>query len=129
VRLATNDDRKRGGFAKYVWGGKQVFFGARPELKPYSVDAGLYETVIIGTPVWAWSYAPAIGTFLEGTKIAGKRVALFCCHGGGPGRTLEKLKAALPGNTFVGETDFRQPLKYRQGVDEKLNAWIAEITR
>jgi flavodoxin len=127
VRLSTDEDKKRGFFAKYAWGGKQVFSHARPKLKPYSVDPGLYDLLIIGTPVWAWSYAPAMRSFLEETKIEGRKIALFCCHGGGPGKTLEKLENALPGNTFAGKIDFRVPLKYPQGLDEKLNAWLGEI--
>jgi flavodoxin len=128
VRLSAEDDKARGAFAKYVWGGKQVFTHAKPKLRPYSLDVNLYDLLIIGTPVWAWSYSPALGTFLSETKIEGKKIALFCCHGGGPGRTLEKLKNALPGNTFVGRVDFREPLKRQEGVQDKLNRWIAGFT-
>ena len=127
LRLSTNDDAARSGFAKYVWGGKQVFCGKTPALKPYTVDASAYELIIIGTPVWAWSCAPAMRSFLEGTKIEGKRIALFCCHGGGKGKTLEKLKKTLPGNTFAAEADFREPLKHSRGVEEKLAAFLAGL--
>ena len=124
LRLSTAEDKTRGFFAKYLWGGKQVFSGKKPTLTPYSVDVAAYDLIIIGTPVWAWSYAPAMRSFLEGTKIEGKRIALFCCHGGGKGKTLEKLQKALPGNTFIGMVDFREPLKHTRGVTEKLAAWL-----
>ena len=128
LRLSTVEDKTRGSFAKYLWGGKQVLSGKKPALAPYSVDINAYDRIIIGTPVWAWSYAPAIRSFLEGTKIEEKKIALFCCHGGGKGKTLEKLKKALPGNTFIGAADFREPLAHPQGVPEKLAAWIAGLT-
>jgi multimeric flavodoxin WrbA len=92
------------------------------------VDIGAYDLVIIGTPVWAWSYAPAMKTFLEETKIEGKKIALFCCHGGGPGKALEKLRAAVPGNSFAAEASFHDPLKHTQGVQEKLDAWLKAVT-
>jgi flavodoxin len=124
LRLVPEDEEKKTGLAKYVWGGRQVFLGRRPKLKPWSVDPDAYDLLILGTPVWAWSYSPALASFLQETKIAGKKVALFCCHGGGPMKTLEKLKKALPGNTFVGEAAFREPLKHAGGVQEKLDAWL-----
>ena len=128
LRLSTAEDKPRGFFAKYLWGGKQVLCGKKPALKPYSVDINAYEFIIIGTPVWAWSYSPAMRSFLEGTKIQGKKIALFCCHGGGKGKTLEKLQKALPGNIFAGKVDFREPLKNPAGVGEKLAAWLAGIS-
>ena len=127
LRLSTAEDKTLGFFAKYIWGGKQVLSGKKPVLTPYSVDVNAYGLIIIGTPVWAWSYAPAMRSFLEEKKIEGKKIALFCCHGGGKGKTLGKLKKALPGNTFVGETDFRKPRVHSQGVDEKLAAWLTDI--
>jgi flavodoxin len=124
LRLVPEGEAKKTGLAKYVWGGRQVFFGKKPKLKTLGVDPGAYGMLILGTPVWAWSYSPALAAFLQETKIEGKKIALFCCHGGGPGRTLEKLKKALPGNTFVGEASFRDPLKHAEGVQEKLDAWL-----
>jgi flavodoxin len=128
LRLTTEDDRRRGFFSKYVWGGKLVFSGKKPKLNAYQVEPGAYDLIILGTPVWAWSYSPAMGSFLGETKIEGRRLALFCCHGGGKGKTLEKLRAALPGNTFAGEADFREPLKHTAGVQEKLDTWLKTLT-
>jgi flavodoxin len=124
LRLATDDDRPRGAFAKYIWGGKQVLSGKKPALKPYHVDVNRYDIIIVGTPVWAGSYAPAVASFIAETKIEGKTLALFCCHAGGKGRALDKLKAALPGNTFTAAVDFRNPVKHPDDVQQKLNAWL-----
>ncbi|MDR0409181.1 MAG: NAD(P)H-dependent oxidoreductase [Spirochaetaceae bacterium] len=124
LRLATEDDKPRGFFAKYVWGGKQVLSGKKPALKSYNIDINEYEFVVIGTPVWAGSYTPAIASFIADTKIEGKTIALFCCHAGGKGKTLEKLKSALTGNTFTDAVDFLEPKKHTAGVQEKLNWWV-----
>ena len=43
------------GFRKYFWGGKSAIMGAKPALQPYSFNADKYDTVIIGSPVWASS--------------------------------------------------------------------------
>jgi flavodoxin len=128
LRIAAEDDRPRGPVAKYFWGGKQVLSGKKPALKPYSVDVKQYDLIIVGTPVWAGSPAPAIASFIAETKIEGKTLALFCCHAGGMGGALEKLKACLPaGNTFTDTVDFRNPLKHTDGVQQKLDAWLESL--
>ncbi|MDR1909736.1 MAG: NAD(P)H-dependent oxidoreductase, partial [Spirochaetaceae bacterium] len=122
LRIETEDDRKRTGLSKFIWGGKQVFSRALPELKPYEVDIGAYDLIILGCPVWAGSPAPALRSFLARTPVKDKRIALFVCHGGGKGETLEKLKRELPGNTFVGDLDLANPLKGdAAAVKERIN--------
>ncbi len=36
-----------------IWGGKSVVMKEKPKLEPYTFDAEKYDTIIIGTPVWA----------------------------------------------------------------------------
>jgi flavodoxin len=124
LRLETLDEKKRKGLARYFWGGRQVFTHANPPLKPYSVDPGAYDLIIIGGPVWAGSPAPALNTFIGETKITGRKIAIFLCHGGGKGNAPEKLKASLPGNTFAGVIDFSNPLKgNREEIAARLREW------
>ncbi len=67
-------------------------------------------------------------SFLSARQITGKKLALFCCHGGGKGKALEKLKALLPGNTILGETDFVNPAKKgRAALEEKITAWLTTL--
>jgi hypothetical protein len=62
--LKLEDGSERKGLAKYVWGGRQVIRKQRSALKPYTFDAAACDLIVIGTPVWAGSPAPAIETFL-----------------------------------------------------------------
>jgi flavodoxin len=100
-------------FMKYVWGGRQACMKEVPPLRPFDRDPQVYDRLIVGTPVWAFSYAPPVRTFLTTVKLTGKRIAIFCCHGGGKARTLQKLREALAGNEILGETDFMEPLRLR----------------
>jgi flavodoxin len=111
LELKLADEKERRGFAKYVWGGRQVFSHAKPALKPFTTKPDEYDLVVIGGPVWAGAPAPALLTFLSEANITGKKAAVFCCHGGGKRKAIEKLKALLAGNTVIGEIDFRNPLK------------------
>ena len=41
-------------------GEKEVKSGYMPQIAPLTFDANTYDTVIIGTPVWWYTYAPAV---------------------------------------------------------------------
>jgi flavodoxin len=128
IHLETTDEKKRGGFAKYFWGGSQVFMHKKPPLKPYTFDAADYDRIIIGAPVWAASPAPPLATFLSQTKICGKKLALFLCHAGGKGNAMSKLKAMLPGNTIAAETDFVNPARGNaEAVTRQIDEWLKGI--
>jgi flavodoxin len=127
-RVETLDEKKRRGIFLMFWGGGQVFRGIKPPLKPLSVNINAYDLIILGTPVWAGSPTPAIASFLDKNSITGKKIALFCSHGGGMGKALDKLKALLTGNTVIGEIDFKLPAKADSaGVKQKLNAWAKTL--
>ena len=121
LRLETADDKRRSGLAKYVWGGRMVFSHIQPALKPYALRPEDYNLVVIGFPVWAGSPAPPLLSFLSETKIGGRKIALFCCHGGGKGKALQKAGVLLEGNILVGEADFVNPSR---GDTEKIAARI-----
>jgi flavodoxin len=131
--IKTVDNKKRTGFAKFLWGGSQVILKKEPALVPLSVDINAYDQIILGTPVWAGSPAPALRSFLNKTKISGKRIALFCCHGGGKGKVFDKLKALIPGNTIAGEIDFVYPAKEHAkdpddtALKQKIDEWVKTL--
>jgi flavodoxin len=106
LALKLADRRQRQGLFKLLWGVAMVLGKKQPPLMPYEADLSPYDLIVLGTPVWASIPAPPLATFLAQTPVTGKKVAVFCCHGGGKGTALETLKAMLPGNTIVGEADF-----------------------
>jgi flavodoxin len=128
LELKTEDDTWRTGLSKYFWGGKQVFSHKNPQLKPYTVTIEEYDLIILGAPVWAGTPAPALQSFIAETKISGKKLGLFCCHAGGKGKALDKLKALLPGNTIAAEIDFINPAKQdRTAVVKRIEEWVRTL--
>lgn len=110
--LKTLEEFKSRGLMKYFWGGRQAMMGIKPELHDWLLDPRDYDFIIIGTPVWAFTFAPPVNTFFSIVKLQKKKVAVFCCHGGGKKNTLEKMKDQLKENVIVGEIDFLEPLKH-----------------
>jgi flavodoxin len=128
LEIKTEDEKVRSGFAKYFCGGRQVFTHARPKLKPWTVKIEDYDLIILGAPVWAGAPAPALQSFIEKANISGKKIALFLCHAGGPGKALAALKALLPGNTIVGEIDFQSPAKQdRETLVKRIKEWAKAL--
>lgn len=128
IELKTSKKYPTEGFRKYFWGGKSVIFGEKPKLTNERIDLDLYETIIIGTPVWAASFAPPIKSFISQYKIQGKRIALFASHGGGGAeKCFIKLKEALPGNKFIGEKDYVEP-KGNSECSESAVKWATNLS-
>jgi flavodoxin len=126
LELRIEDGARRSGLAKFLWGGRMVLSRTNPTLKPCDTTIDGYDLVILGGPVWAGAPAPALQSFIAETKPAGKRIGLFLCHGGGPGKSLDKLKALLPGNVIAGTLDLANPAKQgRAAVAQQVGEWLA----
>ncbi|MDR1249808.1 MAG: flavodoxin [Treponema sp.] len=125
LEIKPQDDAKRSGFAKYLWGGRMVLTHKKPRLMPWNAELDGYDLVILGGPVWAGTPAPALQAFIAEAKMQGKRLGLFVCHAGGPGKALDKLKALLPGNVIAGSIDFQNPGKQdRAAATERIDGWV-----
>ena len=116
--------------AGYVmWGLRQLVSQNKPPLLPLEHDANAHDLIIIGTPVWSYTVAPPIRTFLEEHHFTNKKIALFCCHGGNYGKTLDDMKSALTGNEIIGTADFYDPLKHDTAENrQKAAVWASTLT-
>lgn len=63
-------------------GKKEVNQGYMPEIEPLGVNLEEYDTIILGTPVWWYTFAPAVKTFLEQNDFSGKKIYTFATNGG-----------------------------------------------
>lgn len=130
LELKLKKDIKTKGFMKYLIGGNQAITNKKPELKPYEVDLGDYETIIIGTPIWAGHFSPAINTFLSENTIKDKKIAAYCCFAGsGSGKAFKMIKQILQyDNKIIGELELQDPLKAdKEKTLSKLNSWLEKI--
>jgi len=124
IRLHTEGEKPRRGFFQFLWAISVMNGSKKTPLKPFNFNPAAYDLIIIGAPVWAGSPARPICSFLAQAGITGKKIALFVCHGGGAGKSLEKLKALLPGNDISAEADFVYPLKNIEKVKQQAADWV-----
>jgi len=127
IRIQTKDEKKRGKAARFFWAGGMMFSKRNPPVKEYQFDPSVYDLIIIGVPVWAGSPAAPVKTFLSQTPITGKKTAVFVCHAGGKGKSLDILKSYLKGNIIIGEADFLNPAKNNEEINKNISDWANKL--
>ena len=128
LELKPVKEISRNNFTTLFTGGKQAMMKAEPEIQLFDIDPQEYDVIFIGTPVWAWTFAPALRTFFSKYKIEGKNICLLCCHGGGSGKIFEKMEEKLGGNTILGKIKFKDPLKNEKEEDaQRAKEWARDI--
>jgi len=114
---------------KYFWGGYQATMKKKPKLNPITMNPLDYDLIIIGTPVWAWTFSPPIRSFISMFDLSGKKVALWMCNGGEPKQAIEKFRNELKRSTIIGDISFTDPLIKSSEINrEKAISWIKSLS-
>lgn len=120
------------GFGRYLVGGREALSKRYVEIYSYrDLDPQDYDTIILGTPVWAGTFAPALKTYLKQHPFEQKDVYLFACSmSGNADGALQKLTKRLQtGNNDVrGSISFRNPLKYSNRTQVRAKNFAERIT-
>ena len=84
-------------------GQQEVNSGYMPQIQPMDVRPEDYEVIVVGTPTWWYTMAPAVRTFLTSHDWKGKTIIPFQTHGGWPGHVIKDIKALCEGASFAHE--------------------------
>ena len=96
LRLEPEKEYPNSGLKKFLWGGKSALMAEKPKLKPYRFDAGKYDTLVFGFPVWAGNITPPLRTFLHDNYPEAAAYAAFACQSGsGAEKAFGKLRDCL----------------------------------
>jgi flavodoxin len=129
IRLIPEKEMTATGFSKYIWGGKQVVMKQKPKLQEFNRDFSNYDTLFVGSPVWSWTYAPAIRTLFENGYIKDKQVYFFCTHEGGiKGVQQRAYKLISKHNTWMGFHDFIDVNKNKELCIQQTIEWLKNIS-
>lgn len=108
-------------------GKREVDSGYMPEIQPLLVNIGEYDQIILGSPVWWYTFAPAVKTFLSQYNLSGKAVYPFSTNGGWPGHFLKDVA------DFCKDADVKEGIEIRfdekqMVTDEKeVTGWIQRV--
>ena len=125
------DKTKRSGIIGWLKAGRDAMRKYDTEIEPVKADAGAFDIVVAGTPVWAWTATPAIRTFLTAHGAKMKKAAFFCTMGGsgdkGTFEQMEKVCGKKPMATLALKT--RQVKKNEPGdFGAKVKEFIKQLT-
>ena len=128
LRLETQTPYPTGA-KKFLLGGRDAVTGAKPALTPYTFDAQAYDTVVLCTPLWAWTYAPPLKTFLEENDLHGKKLAfLVTSMGGQDAKCFARLEEAL-GVSGAPRLSLLEPLKRPRKENDEAIVRFADMVR
>ncbi len=118
------------GMGKYFFGGMSVVFNSKPKLLNDKIQLEEYDTLVIGTPIWAGGFAPPVNTFLSEYEIKDKNVFLFatCSPGTDASKCFGKMKNILSGNRVMGTACFEDVKKMSaKELDDKVRKFCKII--
>ena len=116
------------GFLKYVFGGFQVIFKRYPKLKPLKSDLDDYDTIIIGSPIWAGELTPEIYSLFLENIIKNKNIYIFYTCKGSDNTPLDKIKTLIEKDNKILSSCQCISLDAKfKGEKEKLINWIETI--
>lgn len=110
-------------------GQREVERGYMPEIKPVKADISSYDRIILGSPVWWYTFAPAMKSFLHKNQLAGKAVYPFVTNGGWVGHIFEDYQQACP------KADIKKGLNVvfdgnkLRSSDEDIQKWIDDFLK
>lgn len=122
LRLKPEKEYPTDKIAKYFWAGKSAAFQEAPRLRPYNFDINIYDVIILGTPVWAGTFAPPMRSFIRAHTWEGRKVALFAsCSGGGTEKCFQQMHHETRGSIKLSTLRLIDPL---HGNENELDGTI-----
>ncbi len=117
-----------GSYNKVVNQGQdEVNAGYCPAIKPLSIDLSKYDTIILGTPVWWYTFAPAMHTFLKSQNWNGKTIYPFATNGGWIGHTFKDFKNICTGAEMKSGLNVRFDEATLRTSMKDIENWIHNI--
>lgn len=86
-----------------------------------------YDTIVLGTPVWWYTYAPAVKTFLDENDFSGKTVYAFATNGGWIGHTFNDVERECTGAEIKPGLNIRFDEERLITPESEIYDWINKI--
>lgn len=111
-------------------GKEEVERGYKPIIKPFTHDILSYDKIILGSPTWWYTIAPAVASFLDEYNLSGKIVVPFVTFGGYEGHSLSDLKEGCKKAKILNAKSIQfdsENLNKMAISQEELDCWIQSI--
>lgn len=108
-------------------GKQEINSGYEPEIKPLEHNPAAYDIIILGTPVWWYTFAPALKTVLSSVNWAGKAVYTFATNAGWIGATFQDVENTCPEANVKRGINIRFSGKRQVTSQTEIDKWIDQI--
>lgn len=107
---------------------KQLKKGEYPALGGKLPDFSKYTTIFVGGPVWWYTMATPLYSFLQQADFQGKKVVPFSTQGSNPGTYFADFEKQAKNAKIQKSAMFNNlPEKYNQAVENKIISWINSL--
>jgi flavodoxin len=122
------DVKTHGKFYAYLIGGRDAMKDRPWEIKPFDYDFNAYDTIFIGSPIWAWATTPQINEFLSKADLKNKKVIAFVTMGGSYGKAVDKMKEKITakGGTLIDSFAIKTAGVKQEVIAAKTNEFITK---
>ena len=108
-------------------GKEEIDSGYKPEIKPININLEDYDTIILGTPVWWYTYAPAVATFLSQYDLSNKTIVPFVTNGGWIRHTVKDIKNNCKNSKVINAIDIKFNGNKMALTEDKVKKWISTL--
>ena len=102
-----------------------------PEIENINIDLSKYDEIIIETPVWWYTIAPVIRTFLKQNDLSNKKIIPFATNAGWLGHTFQEIRDLCPNSNVENEMNivFTEDYRENQIVTEpdEIDKWMSNL--
>jgi flavodoxin len=121
------DQKNRNGIRGYLSGGFDARREKGTEISVTTKDPGIYDLIIVGSPLWAGRATPAITTYLRKNDLSSKKVAIFFVQGDKKPAGVEQIKALMPNSECVGELCVVNALRNKEESEKQISDWCKTL--
>ena len=105
--------------------------GKTPDIQKIDKNINEYDEIIIGTPVWWYTIAPVIRTFLTQNDLSNKTIKPFATNVGWLGHTFQEIQKLCPDSRVDKEMNivFTEDHHVSQLVTspDEIDEWIEKL--
>ena len=100
-----------------------------PDIQKMNIDLSKYDEIIIGSPVWWYTIAPVIRTFLKQNDLSGKIIKPYATNAGWLGRTFKEIEQLCPNSKVENEMNivFESYSDVLVTSEKEIEAWIEQL--
>lgn len=111
-------------------GQREVNAGFMPEIENLEHNPADYDVIVIGTPTWWYTMAPAVKTFIAENDFSGKTVVALSTNGSWPGNVTADIEDACAGASFGPALEVQFDSTggdHQETPQSQVDAWIEQI--